>query len=221
MPREDSWTAEWIKGKYEDDGSVNIEVEGENLLAVTYNNGPRKLFATMSLSSVDVEDIDQLLDITGEVHGIVNTQSKPRITKELIDYSNSRGIPIGGMADFYNLITTDLSRFASYVNKDISFIYRGLNQHDKVIEVERLDRDRFLVHRADSLNDCVIYNSDEYDVTADVIRQILAENVEFDAILLSNPNHRLTSEGSQVIRSQSLKVFKWGELLGALNRRRL
>ncbi len=221
MSREDGWTAEWVKEKYKDTENAAFEVEGTNVVIVRYRGGPEKRFATTSLSSLDVGEVEELLAETGDVHAIINIKNKPNLSKELIDYLETGGIPFGGMADFTELISIDLADFSSYVNKEIRFIFTGLEQHDKVVHVERLDHNRLLLKRVGMLKDCIVYNCNEYDITADVIRQIISKRVELDAILFSNPNHKVSSQALTVIGSKALKTFSWADLLGALNRNNL
>ena len=59
----------------------------------------------------------------------------------------------------------------------------------------------------------------EYDLTADNVRNARDRYGGFSDILMTNPNGRATSAAEQAAESMGAQIYKWGEFLGRLNRR--
>jgi hypothetical protein len=98
----------------------------------------------------------------------------------------------------------------------VHFITRGLEQHDKVLKVRRLDNKRYEISRI-ALETVVIIALNDYDLGVESIRNAVSEFEKFDAVLKSNPNGSITSSALKLADSREIKTFKWGELMGKLN----
>lgn len=213
--RTDAWSGNWCKDKLEEHEKVDsIELSNSNLLSVTHSEVGNLRIATMSLKHIDDKDISELLSDT-EVDFILNVSKEPYITQDALQKAEQEGFIIGGLGDAMRALRD--GDMESYVNPEIHFILRGLKQHSRVSRVTRLDNRRFKVVRHGA-PDVTILALDEYDLTAEAVRNAIDSFPDFDAIVKSNPNGRISSSSISAAASSGIKVFKWGELLGALNR---
>lgn len=215
MSRNDAWSGSWCKGKLEEHEKVDsIELKNSNLLSVTHSEVGDINIATMSLKHIDDEDITELLN-GAEVDFILNVSKEPYITQDALQKSEQEGFVIGGLGDAMRALRD--GDMESYVNPEIHFILRGLKQHSRVSRVTRLDNRRFKVTRHGA-QDVTILALNEYDLTAEAVRNAIDSFPDFDAIVKTNPNGRISSSSLSVAASSGIKIFKWGELLGTLNR---
>ena len=56
-----------------------------------------------------------------------------------------------------------------------------------------------------------------YDLTAEKVREAKSKYRTFDVILASNPNARISSIANDVAKELGLKILTWRQLLGRLN----
>lgn len=205
-----SWCLEKLNNH---DKVESVEEVGENLLKVINDKGDEFIIFTKSedhstiesVAGVDVERLDFLLNIKKDAY----------IDGQLLQLATSAQFGIGGLADIFSALNG--RTISAYISSEMSFIMRGLLQHTRVIDLERLDNRRFRIERV-GLDSVVILALNDYDFTADSVRSGIEKYGEFDAILTSNPNCRRTGNCQMAAYSASVKILSWGELLGQLNR---
>ena len=96
-------------------------------------------------------------------------------------------------------------------------VLRGLEQHSKVIKVERLDNKRLKIIRK-NLPSVIIVATNDYEVNAESIRKLKDDFNSFDAILASNPIGRITSQAYSVASMIDVPLYDWKELYSELNK---
>ena len=206
--------AEWVKEKITNT-STNVEIVKDNILSIEREGKGKFLVATMSERIINEEVIKTT--VSGKsVDFVVNISKEPYITKGALDFAERNNFSIGGMGDIASALND--GNLNCYLNKEIAFVSRGLLQHSRVKSISRLDNRRFRITRID-LEPVTVVSINEYEITADVVRETKDNFPPFDAILKSNPNGRITSEARRAAESSGLYIYKWGELMGALNKK--
>ena len=215
---EDCWSGEWCKSKLADHNNIgSIELLSSNLLLVTHKNGNIFKIATMSLVKIDSVDIEGLIQ-DSVVDFVLNVSKEPYITQKALQRAENNNFSIGGLGDAMRALGD--GTFKKYINPEISFILRGLEQHSKVTNITRLDNRRFEIER-NELSSVIVLALNEYDLTADSIRVAIDKFPKFDMILKSNPNGGISKNAVSVAQSANITIYRWGELLGALNKESL
>lgn len=213
--RDDSWTGDWAQRKIvEHDQVLSAELISPNLISVKDKKGHDYRVATMDRASIDSKDLEKLLD-TENVDFILNVSKEPYITGEALEFAENHDFAIGGVGDLYRALSDH--NLSAYVNPEVSFILRGLRQHTRVAQVIRLDSRRYQIERF-GLPTVVVLALNDYELTAESVRSAIDRFQPFDAILKSNPNGGLTEMSKIVARAAGVKILRWGELMGDLNR---
>jgi hypothetical protein len=215
MTREDSWSAEWVCSKlisHEDIQSADVRDTNQIELKV------RKLqrtvqIATMSLETVRSTDLHELC-ASSEIEFALNIKKDALYDQSAIHFSESRPIGLGGLGDLYR--AAGEQDFRNYIPKETRFILRGLRQHTAVTHVHRLNNRLYRIERRSGQPMTVLALND-YDLTAESVRDGIDRFGTCDIILASNPNCRASGESIAAARHCGVRVLKWGQLLGALN----
>lgn len=211
----DNWSAKFIKDKLSDfESVVEINIISENLAQLIRKEGiPFKAF-TMSKEYISINEIKEICGANLDLNFIVNIKSQYSISGETLDYLSKKNVSFGGLGD--------LMRFCNkkdnikLVDKEFEFVFRGLDQHDKVSDVERLDNRRLQISRF-GLPDVIAIMINDYDITAESVRNARSFFGEFRVIIKTNPNGKITDEAATVGKLLNVDICKWGTLLGKLN----
>lgn len=205
-----------IKNIQEHDKVTEVEKVTEDTLRVKVVDGigdgfliftRSEEFSTVnSVHATSIGNFDFFLNIKKDAH----------ISGELIALASVYGFAIGDLSDLYRALQE--KKISDYINPNISYIMRGLKQHNRVESFYRLDNRRFRIKRK-GLDDVTIIALHNYDLTADIVRSAIEKYEEFDAIFTSNPNCQRAKSAEVVAADAELKILNWGELMGDLNRK--
>lgn len=213
--RADTWTANWVQEKITNHDKVaSIKAIDSNQITVVDKKNRSFQVATMSLKKISAKDLRDLIEAK-HVDFVLNVSKEPYIFSEALEFAAKNGFAIGGLGDVMRALND--GNLSGYVNPEIAFILRGLRQHTKVTDVNRLDNRRFKINRV-NLPSVTVLALNDYDLTADSVRTAIDEFPSFAAILTSNPNCRRSSNSGTVAESAGIKILTWGELLGELNK---
>lgn len=206
----------WLIERLEENPAIETaDILSDNLLQVTKKDGYVATVTLMSQSRFNSLTVRKILE-ENNADFILHTSKEPFVDGSAYDYLDTQQKVIGGYGDFFRAISQD--EIWPYVSKDTQFILRGLRQHDRVQKVTRLDNKRYEIQRI-GLETVIIIALNDYDLGIESIRQAVDEFREFDAVFKSNPNGRISNSAVELADKREIKVFKWGELLGQLNRR--
>lgn len=215
MAREDSWSAEWACSKlidHEDIQSANPR--GTNQIEMSVKKIPRPvLIATMSVETVRATDLRELCD-TNDIEFAMNIKKNALYDGAAIQFSESCPIGLGGLGDLY--VATTEKEYRKYLPKETRFILRGLRQHTAVASVSRLNNRLYRVQK-NAGNSTRVLALNDYDLTAETVRDGIERFGSCEIVLASNPNCRPTAESIEAAKHCGVRVLKWGPLLGALN----
>jgi hypothetical protein len=211
------WTGNWVADKMKG----HTEVSDVGLLTARHVQLTRKKYSTIIVGTTAVDRFDasvltSFLEGAPEVAFVVNVPKESYVTGSALRLSARHGIPIGGLGDLMRAVS--LPDVSEYVSKEIAFIERGLTQHTRIESYERLDDRRYLVKRRD-LSDVHVVFLNEYELTADHVRTARSRYGAFTMLVITNPNGRSTSSAANAAEAIGCHIYKWGDFLGALNRR--
>lgn len=213
------WAPAWAAERLEQMDFINECRTGGGAVIVV----ERKMLPTVRIAAVAVEVLDQqvledVLDQSGSICFVLNVPKEARITGAAIESARRAGIAIGDMGDTIRALR-DEPNPASYVHADTKFIERGLRQHSQISSWRLLDRGRYEVATNRGYTVRVVVTR-TYEVTADAVRTEFDRfDGDLDAYVTANPNAREVSPQALQVGAQiGLKVLRWSEFLGALNR---
>ncbi len=215
--REDAWTGPWLVAKLaKHDKITAVSTISSNRVKVQRTSADEYEITTMSLQHVDESDLLEILALEKGVSFITNiTSSDVYYHGCALDLAESERIVLGNLGDLFRAMALENPR--TYVNPDVKFLLRGLKQHRCVANVRRLDDRRYQMQRV-GLDPVIVLALHDYDLSADSIRDGLEKYGFCDAILAANPNCRPTTLAMDAAASAGVEVYKWAELLSALNR---
>jgi len=168
----------------------------------------------ISSEEVNYGMIKEILDKNLEIDFIANIKKDYLISGDAMSIMNSKYISYGGFGDlirFSNQRDNEL-----FVEKEYAFVSRGLNQHDKIKKIERLDNKRIRVVRY-SLSEVIIIMNNDYDLNTESVRRTKEKFKTFKVILATNPNVRITSDAYSTAQFMDVDICKYGEFLGKVN----
>jgi hypothetical protein len=148
---------------------------------------------------------------------VVNLNSGASLTTEALHMSINAQVPVGRMGDLLRALS--MPNIRAYVEPETRFRERGLDQHSRVKDFERLDQQRYWIERHGLPPLTVVFLND-YDLAGEAIRTARAEYGEFDIVVASNPNGRVTEGALEVAEQLGCEIHSWGGFLSRLNRGR-
>ena len=215
MAREDTWTANWACSKlisHDDIQSANAR--GSNQIELSVKNVNRSVqIATMSSETVRATDLRELCS-SEDIEFAMNIKKDALYDGSAIQFSESFPVGLGGLGDLY--VAAHQREFRNYLPKETRFILRGLRQHTAVSDIHRLNNRLYRVERR-SRKAVIVLALNDYDLTADSVRDGIDRFGGCDVILSSNPNCRPSGESLTAAKYCGVRVLKWGQLLRALN----
>jgi len=211
----DYWLTNFIKDKLSTFQSiVNIETKKDNLLLLTRKEGIPLLVFTTSVENVDYAEITAIVTNEPNVNFIVNIKKEYKINGNTMNFLNSKKVSFGGMGDLMRYCNQKNNSL--YEDKEYSFVRRGLEQHDKVSSLERLDNKRIQIERY-SMQSFIAVMDNDYDLNAESVRSYKSRFGDFKVILSNNPNARITTDAYEVAKSINVDICTWGQFLGRIN----
>ncbi len=204
--RDDSWSAKWVADKIAKHDNVrSVEVVSSNEIKI----------ATMSADRVDEETVAALLMEKENIDFVVNIPKAAYVVGNTFALAEERNFGFGGLGDLFGALRSESPR--TYVNKEFEFVLRSLRQHTFVSQVTRLDDRRLLVQRK-GLEPVTVLVLNDYELTAEHVRNGIERYGQFQAIVRSNPNSRVTNAAATAADEAGIQIFSWSELFGQLKR---
>lgn len=216
MSRSDDWAPGWVAQRLVELDQVERCSEiGGPVLEVVRTKGLPDI--NVACISVDVLDSDVALTVLAEsadVKFVLNVPANARITGEAIGILATRGVAVGGVGDAMRALREPDP--GSYQHKDWQFVERGLAQHTAIESFTLLDRGRYRVERRDR-DPITVAVINDYEVTADSVRQVIEKYPALDLIVTSNPNALQISDQAKTAASAAgVSVALWRDFYGSL-----
>lgn len=210
------WTGEWVASRLKSNSDIQeTELLAPQILRIVRNDLPPLLAATIASACVDRSTLEPILASSYEIAFIANIPRESFWTGAAISLATQRDIGFGGLGDLYSAMS--LPNVREYVNKEFSFVERGLSQHTRVQDLERI-HDRIYLVKRQGLADVRVVLLNEYELIADHVRTAHQRYGAFSNILITNPNGKATASAVSAASSMGADIYKWGEFLGRLNR---
>lgn len=203
----------WCQDKVSSNNNVEcIEIIDDNHVKIICQDSEVYNVAVISESHITIDLIENI--INDDTQFLFNIKKEPLIDCEVLAYAETKKFGIGGFGDIMRAINN--KDLIEYQNPETKFIMENLRQHTNVNNVIRLDNRRYKVEKIGFEQDIVLSLND-YDLTAEKVREAKTKFVTFDVILASNPNVRISSNANDVAKELGLKILIWRQLLGRLN----
>jgi hypothetical protein len=216
MPEQSAeWTGPWLVQQFA--GKTprwDIQLLTPQVLQINRSTLPPFVAATIASSRVEPSSFQAILQTTYPIEIIVNVPRESFWTGQAIALASQNSVAFGGVGDL--LSASSLPDVRQYVNKEFAFVERILRQHSKVKELEREHDRKYVVKRVGSADVSVVLLN-EYDLAADHVRTARDRYGAFAAILLTNPNARLTASAQYAATSIGATIFDCKQFLGWLN----
>ncbi|MCA1908291.1 MAG: hypothetical protein LDL39_08020 [Magnetospirillum sp.] len=207
---------DWALGKLrEADAVVAADPVGDDFIHIERKKYRPFTTAAISCNHVATSSVDDLLDSGVQFEFIANIPRQAIWSGDAINQAVRHGLGWGGFGDLLRVIGKEV--VAGYQNPEYSFVERGLRQHTRVSGLNRIFDRVFEIERR-GLDNVTVVLLNEYEVVAEHIREIRDVYQEFDFVLKTNPNGRITSAAYEVARNIGVEIHAWGELLGRINK---
>lgn len=169
-----------------------------------------------SVARLDGADVVAILQANPDVKLITNIKRGGHVMGDAMRAATEAGVGVFQMGDTIRALR-DADLPADYQSREVEYLTRSLGQHSRVDSLVRLDEARYRLDRS-TLGDVVVLVTGEYDVTADVVRRLIASFDDFDLIASSNPNGHITDQAAAAAANAGKALVDWKGLLAALHR---
>jgi len=214
----DDWTGKWVAARLGDEpGVLSCEQKSSNSFVVLRKELPPVNVVTMSSGVIDKAGLEGLISHAGDKIDFLCIVKKDfKIEGSAMMLAEDTPFGIGGVGELKSALRMESPE--TYLGGDAAFIKKGLRQHDKVACARRLDLRTYEIERVGSLSTLVVVAINDYDITAEAVRDAFENRRQIDIILKSNPNGNVSDEAHKVAGALGTKVLRWGEFLGVLNK---
>lgn len=215
MNSDDGWTGSWAAKKVGDHSDViAVQTITDNLIQIETKHGCEPVqIATQSVPIVTSSELSRV-HANEKVAFVMNIPKSAVYAQSALDFAEKHCFGIGNLGDLYTAINE--KSYRDYLSKEARFILRGLIQHTKVQSVRRITDRMYEIDRY-GMPTIRVLALNEYDLTADALRNGIDNHGSCELVLTSNPNCRPSGESIMAGKSMGIKVLKWAHLLGALN----
>lgn len=177
---------------------------GRGLVMVERKDKSPAVVGILSANPVTCADLEPLLAGEPRPAMIVNIPTRASWTGEAIDKLEAEEIAFGKMYDLFRGLWRD-DNLSAYRNPEFYFVERMIDQHRNVALRERLSDRVYRISRYVG-PDLVIALSQDYEVTADVVRTAYADHAPFDVLFKTNPYGRISSQGREAADKLGIRV---------------
>ena len=218
MAKTASQATEWAAQKIASMGQVHgVEVLDSNAIRVTREPHAPFVAGIVSFNVVTRDGLKPLWAGALKPEMAVNLPKIGVWTAEAIAFAADQGASFGGISDLMIAVGRE-ETVPNYVNREYTFVERGMHQHSRVLRVERVWDRVYKVSRRD-LSELTVAFLNEYELTAERVRDARTRYGQFDTIVMTNPNGRATSRATEVATQIGAPILDWGGFLGRLNRK--
>jgi hypothetical protein len=198
-------SSHWLIGVLPQHRAVaRAERIGRGVVMVERKDMSPTVVGILSANPVTCADLEPLLAGEPRPAMFVNIPTRASWTGEAIDNLEAEGIAFGKMYDLYRGLGRD-DDLSAYRNPEFYFVERMIDQHRNVALRERLSDRVYRISRHVGPG-LVIALSQDYEVTADVVRTAYADHVPFDVLFKTNPYGRISTQGREAADKLGIQV---------------
>lgn len=210
-------TTEWVASKLRKATDVlAVEILSNQVLRIERRNYDPFIAGVVSTECVKTDTIKSLITSPFEIEIIANVPKESYWTGAALKLARDNDIATGGFGDLLRVI--DVEDVRLFESKETLFIERGLRQHDRVKDMERV-HDRLYRIRRNRLPDLTVVMLNEYELTSDHLRTARERYGPFSIAVITNPNGDPTDAAKKVAQTLGVEILKWGAFFGRLNKK--
>jgi len=210
--------ANWIAKKLgEDPDFTAVDHVGSGILEIARKGG-----ATFKAAALGIDDVVRqthiapLVQIPEPPEFIVNLPSKGIWEGGAIELVHRVPAAFGGLGDLVRA-SRDEPVYA-YRNKQDQFFEQAFTQHSAVRKVTRVYDRLYHLERRRNLSDIMVVLVDAYDMSSEDVRHARDVYGRYDAAVKMTSYGSVTISAREAAESMGAGAFKFGELMGRLNR---
>jgi hypothetical protein len=215
----DEGVAKWIADKLKSDGQFSaVNSIGSGFLEIVSTD--RAPFTAAAIGVQDIVAPNHVTPLFG-VRGrrpefVVNVPSKAIWSGTAIEFIHDAPAAFGTFGELVRASRED--RVCTYRNREYSFFERAFRQHSAVRGITRLYDRLFQLHRHRGLSDVTVVLVDAYDMSAEDVRNARDLYGRFDAAVKISSYGSITTAAWEAAESMGAEAFKFGKLMGRLNK---
>jgi hypothetical protein len=211
-----SWIADKLKGESQ---FTAVSPTGSGFFDIIRSDGPP--FTAVALGVPDLitrEHVVPLFEVRNKrPEFVVNVPSKAIWSGTAINLVHDAPAAFGTLGELVRASREE--RVCTYRHREYNFFERAFRQHTAVHGITRLYDKVFQLHRHRGLPDITVALIDAYDMSAEDIRNARDLYGRFDAAVKISSYGSITTAASEAAESMNAEAFKFGELMGRLNKR--
>lgn len=211
--------AKWIADKLKSDQQFSeVDSIGSGFLEITRKDSPPFTAVAIGIKDIVMRDhVTPLFNVGNRrPQFVVNVPSKAIWSGPAIDFIHDAPAAFGTFGELGKAARED--SVCTYRNKNYNFFERAFRQHTAVSDVTRLYDRVFQLHRYRRLSDVKVVLIDAYDMSAEDIRNAYDLYGRFDAAVKMSSYGSVTTAASDAAGTIGAEAFKFGELMGRLNK---
>ena len=210
-------TTEWVADNLRKAEDVSgVEILSDQVLRVSRSKYAPYMAGIVSVTCVGPDAVRPLVESEHGVEIIANVPKESYWTGGALRLAHSNNIATGNYGDLLRVI--DLQDVRAFQPKETEFVERGLRQHDRISNFERVHDRLYRISRND-LPGLIVAMLNEYELTADQLRIARDRYGQFSIAVITNPNGRATKSAEEAAQAMGVEILNWGPFFGRLNRR--
>mgnify|MGYP003650574668 CR=1 FL=1 len=216
---EDEWAAKWAIDKITENSEVrSASIISPGILEIVRTRYDPFHSAILGIKGkVNQSHIDRFAGSGGSIAFFANIPGDSIWTGPAINSVRAIPAAFGGLGDLVRSIR-NCPNVTEYRNKELAFFEDGLAQHSAVYQVDQLFDRKFNVRRRNKPDFSVVL-VDAYDMSAEDVRNAKTVYGDFDAAVKMSSYGSITPQAEAAAKSMGAGTYKWGQLLGRLNRK--
>lgn len=181
----------WVVGKLARDYTVSDYTDSSAVLVERGARPPAVICCVEPdrLVPFTVTDLEDLLVEAPECQFVVLTRR--RAVSRVYEVAAELGVYVGSFGDLRSALETedDVSR---YTDREQTYVRTRIGRNRHVANLERCGKTAYRIVRRGGLRPLIVVTTDQYELTADAVYQLLDEHEDLapDAIVVTNPNCR-------------------------------
>ncbi len=210
-------TSEWVAGNLRQANGVSkVEVLSDQVLRVSRSEYDPFVAGIVSAKCVEADTVRALVNSEFGVEIIANVPKESYWTGGALRLAHDNNIATGAYGDLLRVI--DLQDVRSFQPQETEFVERGLRQHNRISNFQRV-YDRLYRISRNGLPDLKVAMLNEYELTADHLRTARDRYGQFSVAVITNPNGKATTSAEGAAETMGVEILKWGPFLGRLNKK--
>ena len=210
-------TTEWVAGNLRRAEHVlGVELLSNQVLRVSRDQHAPYVAGIVSAKRVEEDIVRPIIETELGVEIIANVPKESYWTGGALRLARENNIATGGYGDLLRVIR--LPDVRAFQPEETMFVERGLRQHDRISNFERL-HDRLYRISRNTLPDVTVAMLNEYELTADHLRTARDRYGSFSLAVITNPNGSATASAEETAQIMGVEILKWGPFFGRLNKK--